>query len=384
MTTCLYHFKELPFYFTTSSAPNKGILPTALPFTVGLDERTGRIVQCPDILVSDTLEKAYNEGSLVTGYMDENGIGRDYAADFLDFIIAEIGSDALRSSRILEIGCGTGYLLYRLKQLGAEVLGVEPGPQGQNGSERFGIDIVQDYFPSEKITGKFDLIIQYAVLEHLEDPEKYLESLQGHLLPQGKIVVAVPSCDEQIKFGDISMFFHEHWSYFTQLTLRSTIEHSGYTVQALQKASFGGVWYAIARLGLSEHLNKTYGNLDTSALISRIEKNQRVFDSLLLKAMEEKISIGFYCPGRIVNSLAISRLSLDFSKLNIRFFDDNKLIQGHYYPGFPYVIENRPCLFEKQVDKLVIASWTFGEKIKSSLVQDRYAGQIVTFKEMMS
>jgi 2-polyprenyl-3-methyl-5-hydroxy-6-metoxy-1,4-benzoquinol methylase len=29
-----------------------------------------------------------------------------------------------------------------------------------------------------KISGKFDLIIQYAVLEHLENPENYLDSLR--------------------------------------------------------------------------------------------------------------------------------------------------------------------------------------------------------------
>jgi hypothetical protein len=110
LTTCLYNFKELPFYFTTSPVPSNRNLPNALPFSIGYDERTGRIVQCPNRLVSETLEKAYKEGSLVTGYMDEDGIGRNYADDFLDFIISEIGSETLCTSRILEIGCGTGYL----------------------------------------------------------------------------------------------------------------------------------------------------------------------------------------------------------------------------------------------------------------------------------
>lgn len=355
-----------------------------MPFSVGLDEVTGRVVQCPNRLVSETLEKAYKEGSLVTGYMDEDGIGRKYADDFLDFIISEIGSEALCTSRVLEIGCGTGYLLSRLKRLGAYVLGVEPGPQGQAGSGKFGIDVVHGYFPSEKISGRFDLIIQYAVLEHLENPKNYLDSLRTHLTPQGKIVVAVPSCDEQIEFGDISMFFHEHWSYFTRATLKSTIEHSGYRVQSLRKAGFGGVWYAVAELGLHTSLNTTYVHDNTHDLIFRIERNQRVVDTLLLQASRDNSSMGFYCPGRILNSLSISRLSIDFAKLPIRFFDDNKLIQNHYYPSFPYIIENRMNLLEKQVDELIIASWTFGEKIKASLAQDGYTGRIITFKEMMS
>ena len=384
MIKCLYHFKELPFCFTTSSSPNNGNLPNALPFSIGLDERTGRIVQCPDMLVSENLEKAYKEGSLVTGYMDEDGIGRNYADDFLDFIISEVGRNKLRTSRILEIGCGTGYLLYRLKQLGADVLGVEPGPQGQDGSKKFGIDIVHGYFPSENISGKFDLIIQYAVLEHLDNPENYLDSLRTHLMPQGKILVAVPSCDEQIEFGDISMFFHEHWSYFTQSTLKSTIEDAGYRVQSSRKAGFGGVWYAVAELGLTACTNKARILDDPCGLISRIENNQRVVYTLLLQASRDNRSIGFYCPGRIVNSLSIARSSIDFAKLRIRFFDDNKLIQNHYFPGFPYIIENRTNLLGKQVDGLIIASWTFGEKIKASLIQEGYTGRIVTFKEMMA
>lgn len=384
MTTCLYNFKELPFYFTTSPVPSNRNLPNVLPFSIGFDERTGRIVQCPNRLVTETLEKAYKEGSLVTGYMDEDGIGRNYADDFLDFIISEIGSETLRTSRILEIGCGTGYLLYRLKQLGPDVLGVEPGPQGQVGSEKFGVDIVHGYFPSEKISGKFDLILQYAVLEHLENPENYLDSLRPHLTPQGKIIVAVPSCDEQIEFGDISMFFHEHWSYFTQSTLGSTIEHAGYRVQSLRKAGFGGVWYAAAELGVTASTNAAKALDDPCDLISRIENNQRVVHTLLLQASRDNRSMGFYCPGRVVNSLSIARSSMDFSKLRIRFFDDNKRIQNHYFPGFPYIIENRTNLLGKPVDELIIASWTFGEMIRASLVKDGYTGRIITFKEMMA
>ncbi|MGV8059402.1 MAG: class I SAM-dependent methyltransferase [Smithellaceae bacterium] len=384
MIKCLYHFKELPFCFTTNYSPNNGNLPNVLPFSIGVDEKTGRIVQCPDILVSENLEKAYKEGSLVTGYMDEDGIGRNYADDFLDFIISEVGRETLHTSRILEIGCGTGYLLYCMKQLGANVLGVEPGPQGQYGSERFGIDIVHGYFPSEKISGKFDLIIQYAVLEHIENPEYYLDSLRTHLTPRGKIVVAVPSCDEQIKNGDISMFFHEHWSYFTQTTLTSTIENAGYRVQSSRKAGFGGVWYAVADLGLSPSINTFCIPDNNSDLILRIERNQRILESLLLQASRDNRSIGFYCPGRIVNSLSILRLNIDFTNLRIRFFDDNKLIQNHYYPSFPYIIENRTNLLDKQVDELIIASWTFGEYIQSSLLQDGYNGRITTFKEMVA
>lgn len=64
--------------------------------------------------------------------MDDNGIGKLYADDFIKYIHEE---ENIAGKKILEIGCGTGYLLYELQKEGAEVLGIEPGTYGIKGRQ---------------------------------------------------------------------------------------------------------------------------------------------------------------------------------------------------------------------------------------------------------
>ena len=219
----IYYFRELPFNFGSTSTPDNGDLPDKLPFALGTDLETDKLVQIPDIQVHKALNKAYQIGSLITGYMDEDGLGRQYADDFVTFLVSSVGLSTISSSRILEIGCGTGYLLHRLKQMGASVLGVEPGPQGQIGRKKYGIEIIQDFFPMSETFGMFDIILQYGVLEHIENPCLFLSSVKNHLAENGLIAVAVPSCDSYIELGDISVLLHEHWSYFTKQTLKKQL-----------------------------------------------------------------------------------------------------------------------------------------------------------------
>ena len=61
-------------------------------------------------------------------------------------------------------------LLSKLKDLGAKVKGIEPGIHGQEGGNRYNIDIVHDFFPSKFITEKFDVIIMSNVFRAYRKP----------------------------------------------------------------------------------------------------------------------------------------------------------------------------------------------------------------------
>ncbi|MFQ5730092.1 MAG: class I SAM-dependent methyltransferase, partial [Waddliaceae bacterium] len=161
---------SLPFVYTTSCRPTNSDLPDVLPFSLGVDDNAGYLVQMPNSRISEVLKKAYMKGSMITGFMDDGGLGRKYADDFLGFLVRSlIGKKNIRGMRVLELGCGTGYLLSRLKELGADVLGVEPGPHGIRGGERFNVPIIHGFFPNDQVKGKYDLILGYGLIEHVED-----------------------------------------------------------------------------------------------------------------------------------------------------------------------------------------------------------------------
>lgn len=102
--------------------------------------------------------------------------------------------------RVLDIGCGTGFLLEQLAGRGYAGVGVDLSPESvaiaRRRLEELGVadhleaQVGSAYEPPE---GPFDLITLTDVLEHLEDPRACLRALRAVLAPGGLLVVSTPN-----------------------------------------------------------------------------------------------------------------------------------------------------------------------------------------------
>jgi SAM-dependent methyltransferase len=377
-----YKIGLLPFFFKPLSQPTNGDdLPDFLPFSVDVDLKTGTLVQCPDAYVSRAISKAYKKGSELSGMMDSSGIGKEYAEDFVVFLKNTLGVDTFNGFKVLEIGCGTGFLLSLLKNLGADVLGIEPGQHGQE--KRFDVPIIHDFFPSTKIDGKYHLIILYGVLEHIEDTDTFLKKVSEHLFNDGKIVIAVPNCQPYIYSGDTSMLLHEHWWYYTKETLYNTVTRAINTNVCISDSNFGGVLYAITTDPLFQQAYvKDMGKhiAETEAFCSRIQRSLNIVTQMLEDAYLKDEEIGIFVPGRAINILSMIKSKEYLQK--IRFFNDDPRLQYTYYPGFPHIIESRKDLIENPPESILIFSRTFGHKIKMELSIDLPLSKIFLWEDL--
>jgi len=355
----------LPFHIGVQPTPSNEDLPNSLPFNVGIDLSMNLLIQIPNPDVSKYLAKAYTQGSIVGTPMCEVGIGKRYAEDFLEFILKNINMQNEECISVLEIGCGTGYLLHRLRRLRFKVLGIEPGTQGQVGARKYGIEIIQDTFPGKmNQSGKcFEIIIHYGVLEHIEDPVTFLQRQAEYLSDSGLIIFGVPNCKEYIQSGDISMFIHEHWNYFTPYSLKKVIQKAGFQLLSLENAGYGGALYGVAgKAGQAIHVSE---DLDWSPQFrGYVQRSLEKTKTFFQECMERNRSLGIFCPGRGINILHFIQ-----PRNASRFFDDDRLIHGKYYPPFDIPIESRHSLIEQPVDELLIMSSSFGERLKSELCQ---------------
>ncbi|MBI4504037.1 MAG: class I SAM-dependent methyltransferase [Chloroflexi bacterium] len=267
---------------------------------------------------------------------------------------------------MLEIGCGDGYLLSRLQQRGAHVVGVEPGEHGQDGSRHYGVAIVRSSFPTETAAtaGPFDLILHYAVMEHLTDPDAFLRAQAPRLATTGKIVFAVPDCSAYVAHGDVGMFAHEHWSYFTPQSLRALVEQVGLRLAHVERSGFGGALYAVAdaRGAAAAGAESNWDVQDFAARVRRGIDGARAFFATALRPGR---SVGVFAPGRFINYLHLAQPA----QLP-RLFDDEPNLHGKYYPPFDQVVESRAALLAEPVDELIIASRSFGERLRNELSQE--------------
>jgi SAM-dependent methyltransferase len=98
-------------------------------------------------------------------------------------------SGARRSDAILDVGCGHGTLLRRMRRWGfTNLSGIDPGAREELRLPGLTIRRAQ----LADIDAQFDLIMLHHVLEHVPDPAAMLRLAAGRLGPGGRILVRLP------------------------------------------------------------------------------------------------------------------------------------------------------------------------------------------------
>lgn len=362
----VWEIPSLPFIFRPLATPhNPPGIPDAQPFHLGVHPGSGRLAQLPTPQLEMILGRAYTDGSMITGMMDEEGIGREYTEDFLSLVVNAVGAARLDGYSVLEIGSGTGYLLYRLQQLGADVCGVEPGPQAEWAVERYQVRVERGFFPEVDVGDGYDMAILYLLLEHVPDPEGLLRAVARIVRPGGTVLVAVQDEGPYIASGEISLLFHEHYSYFSARTLERTIRGAGATAVDVRRSTFSNLLYATYVPDLaSNHSANVESDIDLALEFrSRAEKVVASVWAEIDAVRARPGTIGLYVPSRAANILAMRNDSLE----GIRFFDDNPALKGTYFPGIPIPIEDREDLRRSPPSCVLIMSLSFGKAIADAV-----------------
>jgi SAM-dependent methyltransferase len=138
------------------------------------------------------------------------------------------------SGRLLDVGCGNGEFLVRMRAAGWSVAGIEPDPDARRHAVAAGLDVRDGPSVAEAFAGeRFDAITLNHVLEHLHDPAAVLKACAEAVVPGGTLWVAVPSAT-----GAGLARFGVHWYQldpprhlvlFTSGALRAVLVSAGLT-----------------------------------------------------------------------------------------------------------------------------------------------------------
>jgi SAM-dependent methyltransferase len=371
---------HLQFYYRNTNKPNLpiNIVPDFVEFEYGFIEDLQLIIQNRKETTLSYLDTIYKE-SFNVGYLQEgHDLASKYGLDFIDYIVKSINNSSPNANRISEIGAGGCYILRKLKELGYEVVAIDPSPIAHDKGKEFGIEIVPEFYPSSNFIPKSDVIIHYDVLEHIDNRSEFLKSNLNELNDNGLVIFAVPDCTDNIKTGDISMFIHQHLNYFDQDSLSNLMESEGFELIDICKSKYGGVLYCCARKSLNQKIIKKEGNKKLLNFQELSIKNISKVREFASEALLEGNTLGCYIPLR-----SLAYLSTIGIKENIRFFDDDKGIYNKYFDGFSIPIENREDLLNNPVTHLLIMSSAFGEKIKQEIVEILPNIKILTYNQVV-
>ena len=151
-----------------------------------------------------------------------------------------------RGSRLLDIGAGIGTFLANARDDGWSVFGTEVSRSAiAIAREKYGIEIAQGQIADTTISGPFDVVSMWHVLEHVPSPSSELRQCHALLKPRGLLVVAVPNDSDarwrfqRVKNGsympyeDLQPGMEIHLSHFTPAVLRRAIRSSGFRVELM-------------------------------------------------------------------------------------------------------------------------------------------------------
>lgn len=101
----------------------------------------------------------------------------------------------VRPGRLLEVGCGLGYLLNAARRRGWKGLGLEPSEFAcRYAREQFGHEVRQQTLEEADLPeGGFDAVVMRDVVEHSRDPRRLLRAAWRVLRPGGAVALSAPN-----------------------------------------------------------------------------------------------------------------------------------------------------------------------------------------------
>jgi 2-polyprenyl-3-methyl-5-hydroxy-6-metoxy-1,4-benzoquinol methylase len=166
-------------------------------------------------------------------------------------IVRQFENEIKEGSKVLDYGCGTGFLIKYLLEKNFEIFGADSSPDSvnyvnniYNGNKHFkGAYLIKDVL---KLNLKFDIIFVIEVIEHL--PDIYLEELFKNvyslLSPDGKVIITTPN-NENLELSKVycpncDHTFHrwQHVRSWDDKKLSNYLENSGFTVEKIFGTDF--------------------------------------------------------------------------------------------------------------------------------------------------
>lgn len=118
---------------------------------------------------------------------------------------------AVRSGRLLDVGCGKGFLLEYASHW-FEPVGLEPSAEAAEIARGRGFEVIESTLEEVELDPHgFDVVMMDSVIEHMHSPVSALKRINRLLRPGGVVALKTP------KFGGPAYHRHGgHWNGFRQ------------------------------------------------------------------------------------------------------------------------------------------------------------------------
>jgi 2-polyprenyl-3-methyl-5-hydroxy-6-metoxy-1,4-benzoquinol methylase len=305
----------------------------------------------------------------------------EHAKRYADMAIKRFGLG--RNSKVMEIASNDGYLLQHFVAAGVPVLGIEPAANVAQVAIGKGVPTSVRFFGRASAAeiahehGRPDLLLGNNVLAHVPDLNDFVAGMKMLLAPHGVITMEFPHLQRLMAENQFDTIYHEHFSYFSFLSVRTVFAHHGLTLFDVDELpTHGGSLRIYARHAENESLpiganvaellkRESDDGFATrerySGFGEQVKSTKRKLLTFLVDAKQRgKKIVGYGAPGKGNTLLNYCGIRTDFLDFTV---DANPYKQGKLTPGTRIPILAPDKIREVRPDYVLILPWNLKDEI---------------------
>ena len=349
------------------------------------------LVQLP---VFQSSEEIFSDYAYFSSYSDS---WLKHARNYTDLMIDRFGINSVH--QVIEIASNDGYLLQYFKQKGIPVLGIEPAKNVAEAAKKIGIPTLIEFF-GESMAKKLasegthaDLLIGNNVLAHVPGLNDFVKGMKIILKPHGVVTMEFPHLMRLMNENQFDTIYHEHFSYFSFLTVKKVFAKHGLDIFDVEELSTHGGSLRIYACHAGDETRPS--SFRVKDLLAREETDgfnvfdhylqfkekvnhvkRNILDFLIQCKREGKSIVGYGAPAKGNTLLNYCGIRTDFIEYAV---DRSPHKQGQFLPGSRIPIHHPDKIKDTHQDFLVIMPWNLQEEIMEQMSHIReWGGKFVT------
>lgn len=195
-------------------------------------------------LSQESISQLYNEDYFLGKGFDKSiNLKSDFERDsqklsLLDWDISTIKeflseNNFNNSPKLLDVGCGMGLFLFKARNAGFNVQGLELSKYASEFAGNYGIPVINSSIDETNFDNEsFDAITMREVIEHLPDPFKTMKKTFDILKPNGVLFITTGNYDcpeRKLKGKNWNYFMPEgHLTIFSHATMKNFLTKVGF------------------------------------------------------------------------------------------------------------------------------------------------------------
>lgn len=293
---------------------------------------------------------------------------------------------------VLDIGSNVGTLLESFRNVGADVIGVDPAPNIVKIANENGIKTICDFFGMSSVSkvlkekGKAKVIVGTNVFAHIDDLNEVMEAAKEILTEDGVFIFESPYFKHLVKHLEYDTIYHEHLSYLSVKPLISFFAKFQMEVFAIEESEIhgGSMRVYVGKKGtraIDPHVTRMLEGekeigLHTKELMedlaNRVAKNRKDLMQMINELMVQGKTIAIVSvPAKgmtLLNYCGITNRHISFAT------EKSRLKIGRYTPGGHIKIVPDSELLVHQPDYALLLAWNFSKEIMENLKEYKDKG----------